>query len=91
MLGGVVEAPAGKRETPTHRADVDDLAPALPAHARQHQLCEAQQAEDVRLELAPGGLRGHGLERAALAVARIVDEHTHRPAVALDRIHRRAH
>ncbi len=56
VLGRVVAAAAGERQPPAHRADVDDPAPALRAHLRQHQLREAHEPEHVRLELAAHGL-----------------------------------
>ena len=91
MLGGVVVAAAGKREAAAHRAHVDDLPPALGAHLGQHELCEAHGSEDVGLKLTPGGVQRNGLDRTALAVSGVVDEHAHRTALLLDGVHRRAH
>ncbi len=87
----MVEAPAGERQAPAHRADVHDLAPALGAHPGQHHLGQRDRAEHVRLELPPHGLQRNLLDRAALRVAGVVDEHADGALGALDLINRGAH
>src|SRR5207302_11136435 len=74
VLGRVVEAAAREREAPSHRADVDDLAPALAAHAWQHELRKAHEPEYVRVELAAHLVERYFLDRPALAVAGVVHE-----------------
>jgi hypothetical protein len=91
VLARVVVAAAGKRKPAAHRADVDDLAPVLGTHLSQHQLGEAHGPEDVGLELAPNGLQRNGLDRSALAVAGVVDEHPDRALGLLDRLDGRVH
>ncbi len=84
VLRRVVPAAAREGQLAAHRADVDDPAPALPPHPRQHELGQAGEAEDVRLELPPRLVERHALDGAAQAVARVVDERTDRAGVALD-------
>src|ERR1700680_982853 len=91
MLGRVIVTRSGEGEAATHRADVDDLAPMLVTHLYEHELGEAHEPEDVRLELAPYGVERNGLDRAALAVARVVDQYSDGPLRLLDCIHGRAH
>ena len=91
VLGRVVVAAAGKRQPPAHRADVDDLAPALLAHLSQHELGQRDEPEHVRLELPAHRVQPDLLDRAALAVAGVVDQHAHGPVRALYLRHRRAH
>jgi hypothetical protein len=67
------------------------LAPALGAHLGQDELGEAHEPKYVRLELAPHGVQRDGLDRPALAVAGVVDEHADRALGLLDRIDRRRH
>ena len=78
MLGGVVVPAARERQPPSHRPEVDDLAPALRAHLSQHQLGQAHDAEVVGLELAPHRVHGNRLDGSALAVAGVVDQHADR-------------
>src|SRR5437879_6139166 len=70
VLGGMIEGATWKRQPSAHGAEVHDLAPALAAHAGQHELREPRQAEDVRLELAAHLLHRHELEGRLLAIAR---------------------
>ena len=91
VLGRVVEAAAGEREVRAHRADVDDLAAALRAHAGQHELRQAHEAEDVRLELAAHLVDADRLDRARLRVAGVVDEHADGAVLGLDRRDRGRH
>ena len=67
------------------RADVDDAAPALLAHAGQHELRHADEAEDVGLELAAHVVERHLLDRAVLRVAGVVHEHADGAFDLLDR------
>ena len=83
VLARVVVAGAGEGEAPAHRGDVDDLAPALRAHRREHELAHADEAEDVRLELRADLLERDGLDRARLAVAGVVDQHADRAVLLL--------
>ena len=83
VLGRVVEAAAREDELPAHRGQVDDLAPALPAHPGQHELAQAHEAEHVGLELVAHLVHRDRLDRAGLAVAGVVDEHADRAVLAL--------
>ena len=74
VLGRVVDAAAGEDELAAHRADVDDPALAGLAHAGQHELAHPHQAEDVGLELPADAVHRDRLDRAALAVAGVVDQ-----------------
>jgi hypothetical protein len=74
VLCGVVVAAAGEGEPAAHGGDVDDPAPPLPAHPRQHQLAHPHQPEHVGLELPAHLLHRDLLDRPGLAVARVVDE-----------------
>jgi hypothetical protein len=74
MLRRVVPAAAGEGQAPAHRADVDDPPPALAPHAGEDELRQPGETEEVRLELAPCVLERDALDRAAEAVARVVDE-----------------
>ncbi len=91
VLGRVVPAAAREGQAAAHRADVDDLAPALRAHRRQRQLRQPREAEDVRLELPADGVERDRLDGAALAVAGVVDQHADRARRALDLGDRRRH
>src|SRR5207253_1731247 len=91
VLGGVVEGAARERESPAHRGEVHDAAPALAAHAGENELRQPDEAEDVGLELAAHLGHRHLLEGALLAVAGIVDQHADRALGALDRLDRGAH
>ena len=84
VLRRVVPAAAREGQLAAHRADVDDPAPAFPPHGRQHELGQAREAEDVRLELPSRLVQRHALDGAAQAVARVVDERTDRTGGALD-------
>ena len=84
-LRAVVDAAAGEHEPAAHRRDVHDLAEALAAHAGQDELAHPQQAEDVRLELAPDLVHRHLLDGPGLAVAGVVDQHADRALRLLDR------
>ena len=57
----------------------------------EHELGEAHEPEDVGLELAPRSIERDRLDRPALAVAGVVDQHPHRAVGLLDRIHGGAH
>ena len=81
MLGGVVDAAAGKDDLAAHRAEVDDPSRARAAHPGQHQLAHPHQPEDVGLELPADAVHRHRLDRAALAVARVVDQGADRPVL----------
>jgi hypothetical protein len=82
----VVDAAAREREAAAHRREVHDLAPALLAHLGQHEPAHRQQAEDVGVELGADALVGYGLDRAGLAVARVVDQHADGALRRLDRL-----
>src|SRR5207247_3608866 len=84
VLCGVIDAPAREGQPAAHRADVDDPPPALPAHARQHQLAHPHQPEDVGLELTPHGLDRDLLNGAALTVAGVVDQDANRAFYLVD-------
>ncbi len=87
----MVEGAAGEAELAADRADVDDPAPALAAHRRQHELGQADGAEDVGLELAADELERDGLDGAGLAVAGVVDQHADRAGVVFDGRNRGSH
>jgi hypothetical protein len=91
MLGRVIEAAPREGELAAHRADVHDLSPSLVAHSGQHQLRQPHEAEHVRVELAAHLLGRDLLDRAALAVAGIVDEHAHGSLGVLDAPNRASH
>src|SRR6185295_18999918 len=91
MLGPVVGAAAGECELAAHRADIDDPAPALTAHAGKDELAHAHQPEDVGLELRLEALRRERLDSARLAVAGVVDQYAHGSLGVLDRGYGRPH
>jgi hypothetical protein len=84
VLCGVVVAAAGEGELAAHGGDVDDPAPPLPAHPREHQLAHPGEAEHVRLELPAHLLHRDLLDRPGLAVARVVDEDSDSSLAPLD-------
>src|SRR5262245_33759858 len=75
MLGRVVEGAARERELAADGAQIDDAAPALAPHARQDELAEADEAEDVGLDLPADLLHRRLLERTLETVAGVVDQH----------------
>ena len=75
----VVPVAAGFAEVAGHRRHVDDASAALLPHIWKHELGEAREAEDIYVELPAGLLLGHRLERAEVAVARIVDQNVDAP------------
>ena len=81
--------PPGNVKRPPIERDVHDLAPALLAHPRQHEAAHRQQAEHVGVELGADALVGDRLDRARLAVARVVDEHADGALGLHDRVHGR--
>ena len=64
---------------------------ARPPHPGQHELAQAHESEHIRLELRPHLLHRHGLDRAGLAVAGVVDERADRAVLSLDRRDGRLH
>src|ERR671922_295412 len=58
MFRRVISAAPGEGKPAAHRAHVDDPPPALPAHPGEDELTNADQPEDVGLELRPDALHG---------------------------------
>jgi len=79
VFRGVIGAAAGKGQLSAHRADIDDAAPACPAHAGKDELAHPNQAEDVGLELPADVVKGNRLDRPGLGVSGVVDQHADRP------------
>jgi hypothetical protein len=80
-----------EREVRAHRRDVHDPSRPPLAHGRQDELAHPHEPEDVRLEL-PAHIGDRDLlDRARLAVSRVVDERVQRPVLRGDRLHRGAH
>jgi hypothetical protein len=86
VLGGVVPAPARKRQPAAHGADHDDPPPALSPHRRQDQLGQPHRAEDVGLELPAGVGQRHGLDGPRPAEAGVVDQDPDCAVLLLDHI-----
>jgi hypothetical protein len=87
----VAEAATGEGEPAAHRAQVDDLAPPLGAHAGEHELAHPDQPEHIRVELAADLIHRHRLDRAILAVAGVVDENADRALLLRDGLYSLSH
>src|SRR5436190_2072219 len=85
MLGGMIETATWKGEFAAHRAEVDDFAPLLAAHAWQDELGQSSQPEDIRLELAAYLFHRYFFNWPLLAIAGIVDEHADGAFALFDR------
>jgi hypothetical protein len=91
VLGGVIGAATGERQPAAHRSDVHDAPLPGAAHAGQHELRQAQQAEHVGVELPAQGVDRHFLERSRLAEPGVVDQRAHAAMVPFDDGHRASH
>ena len=60
VLRRVVGGGAREGEPAVHGADVDDPATAGPAHAREHELAQADEPDDVGPELGAQAVERHG-------------------------------
>ena len=74
---------SGRREVPADRAEVDDHAAALAAHARNHRLRAEELVLEVHVETIVPIVLGDLVEIVAVVIGGIVDKHVERP-ISLD-------
>jgi hypothetical protein len=82
MLGAGVDAHERRRYKAQDRADVDDQAGALTAHAWEHGLDHAQDADDVGVEQRLRLADARFLDGTNQIYTRIVDQHVDAPSAA---------
>src|SRR5215469_8220655 len=84
-LRGVIPAAEWRVDFSRNGGDVDDSAEPLSSHRRQNGLCQACEAEQVHLELAPGLADRDILDGTIRAIPRIVHEYVDAPLPLDDR------
>src|SRR5690606_7956125 len=73
-FGGGVRADAVHADHAVDRPDVDDRAPSLPLHDRDHRARAEERPDQIDLVDAPEGLERGVLDRPDVEDRRVVDE-----------------